>query len=141
MQPASPLLLVEDDELDLMIAKRSLKELEIANPIVIKRDGEEALAYLLACAGNKPSVVLLDLNMPRLNGFEFLQRIKAHEDLKDIPVVVVTTSTATADIARSFELGACAYVVKSMDSDEFRRNLGRVTSLCHCSDCMPIRSA
>lgn len=139
MPPGTPMLLVEDDDLDAMIVRRSLNELGIANPLIRKKDGEEALEYLIARSDRRPCVILLDLNMPRMNGFEFLRHIKTRPELKDIPVVVVSTSTSNAEISRSLELGACAYVVKSMDSKEFQENLGRISDLCYCSHCTPAR--
>ena len=131
MAHARPVLLVvDDDDLDVMIVSRALNQIGIVNPVVRKKDGEEALEYLKACSGEMPCVILLDLNMPRMDGFEFLCHVKAHPTLKDIPVVILTTSTSEADMIRSFKLGALEYVVKTMDSIVFRQSLGCVSHYC-----------
>ena len=112
-------LLVEDDRVDCMTVKRALEEVKIDNPLDIVSNGEEALAYLLSAENELPGLILLDLNMPRMNGIEFLKTIKTHQGLKKIPVVVLTTSKARQDINTSFELGAAGYVVKPLDYKEF----------------------
>jgi CheY-like chemotaxis protein len=118
------LLLVDDDSLDIIITKRCLKELGIHNPVVVKNNGEEALDYLVTTERSEwPCAILLDLNMPRMGGMEFLQCIKAKEALRDIPVLIVTTSTADDDINRGFALGAVEYIVKSPGLLEFKENL------------------
>jgi CheY-like chemotaxis protein len=126
MTAGRPLLIVEDDDVDAMIAKRCLKELGIVNPLVHKRNGEEALVYLRDCLLGRPLVILLDLNMPRMNGMEFLGALHASEALRDIPVVMVSTSNASQDMARSFELGAAGYIVKSVDYREFQEGMRAV---------------
>ena len=131
MESQRPLLLiVDDDDLDVLIVRRALNDMGITNPIVRMKDGEEAFAYLETCLGEVPCVVLLDLNMPRMDGFEFLRQVKAHPKLKDVPVIVLTTSTSEADMMRSYELGALDYVVKSMDSTAFRKNLCCIRDFC-----------
>lgn len=115
--------MVDDDGVDVMIVQRALRDLGVTNKLVRATDGEEALAYLTGQQDEMPSVILLDLNMPKMNGFELLQMVKADERLKRIPIVIVTTSEAQQDRARSFELGAAAYVVKSWDYEEFRRKM------------------
>lgn len=119
MQNSKPILLVEDDRVDVMTVKRALKDLEVSGELVATGDGEEALSYLRDEANKKPRVILLDLNMPRMNGTEFLKVIKADETLKRIPVIVLTTSNSEQDIAKSFELGAAGYMVKSVDYRKF----------------------
>lgn len=119
MRSSGPILLVEDDSVDVMTVKRALKDLRVTNELVPLGDGEAALDYLRSHSKLKPSVILLDLNMPRMNGTEFLKTIKADETLKTIPVVVLTTSNTEQDITTSFELGAAGYMVKSVDYDKF----------------------
>ena len=114
-----PILLVEDDRLDTMIVERALKDLKVTNPLVNGVNGEEALKYLRDEANKKPCVILLDLNMPKMNGIEFLKITKADEVLKKIPVVVLTTSKDEQDIVESFELGVAGYIVKSADYKNF----------------------
>jgi CheY-like chemotaxis protein len=126
MQPEEPILLVEDDDLDAMITRRSLGELGITNPLIRKKNGEDALKYLIACSDRRPCVILLDLNMPKMNGIEFLEVLRADNAFKDIRVVVITTSPETQDMARSLELGAASYIVKCSDYEEFRGKIATI---------------
>jgi CheY-like chemotaxis protein len=107
MQNSQPMLLVGDDYIDVMIVERALKDLGVTNKLVHKVNGEEALEYLRTKA--KTCVILLDLNMPMMNGFEFLKVVKADEVLKRIPVTVLTTSNQEKDVSESFKLGAAKY--------------------------------
>jgi CheY-like chemotaxis protein len=113
------ILLVEDDMVDAIIAKRALNDLKITNELVHKVDGEDALEYLSDKTNNKPCVILLDLNMPRMNGFEFLKIVKADDALKRIPVVVLTTSTGDQDVVEGFNLGVAGYIVKPVNYMQF----------------------
>jgi CheY-like chemotaxis protein len=113
------ILLVEDDQVDCMTIKRALEEVKIDNRLDMVSNGEEALAYLLSIENDLPGVILLDLNMPRMNGIEFLKNVKTHAGLKKIPVIVLTTSRTEQDINASFELGAAGYMVKPLDYREF----------------------
>lgn len=119
MRDTKPILLVEDDNVDAMTVKRAFKELRLDNPLVLTVDGEEALAYLRADSGEKPCLILLDLNMPKMDGIEFLKIVKADEKLKQIPVIVMTTSREQQDIVESFELSVAGYVVKPVDYNKF----------------------
>jgi len=121
-------LLVEDDSIDVMTVKRALKDLEVASELVPTGDGEEALEYLRDDENTKPSVILLDLNMPKMNGIEFLKIIKSDNGLKKIPVIVLTTSNSEQDISRSFELGAAGYMVKSVDYKRFMETIKAIDS-------------
>ncbi len=128
MRNSKPILLVEDDSVDVMTVKRALKDLEVASELVSTGDGEEALAYLKEEENPKPSVILLDLNMPKMNGTEFLKIVKVDERLKKIPVIVLTTSNSEQDIAKSFELGAAGYMVKSVDYKKFMEIIKTIDS-------------
>ncbi|MHC4507458.1 MAG: response regulator [Planctomycetota bacterium] len=119
MRSSKPILLVEDDSVDVMTVKRAFKELDVSNQLVPAGDGEEALAYLRNQGMARPCVILLDLNMPKMSGTEFLRIVKADDTLKTIPVIVFTTSSTEQDIAESFELGAAGYMVKSIDYGKF----------------------
>jgi CheY-like chemotaxis protein len=119
MRSSKPILLVEDDTVDVMTVKRALKDIHVTSELVPARDGEEALAYLRDDENAKPCVILLDLNMPRMNGTEFMRIAKADEALRRIPIIVLTTSNSDQDISRSFELGAAGYMVKSVDYKKF----------------------
>ncbi|MCK5138957.1 MAG: response regulator [Thermodesulfovibrionia bacterium] len=119
MRGKRPILLVEDDTVDAMTVQRALKEIHVANRVEVVGNGEEALKYLRDENNEKPDIILLDLNMPKMNGIEFLKILKADEALKKIPVVVMTTSRAEQDIVESFRLGAAGYMVKSIDYKKF----------------------
>ena len=128
MQSSKPILLVEDDSVDVMTVKRAFKELDVTNPLVSTGDGEKALAYLQDRTTTKPCVILLDLNMPRMGGIEFLKIAKSDESLRTIPIVVFTTSNTEQDITQSFDLGAAGYMVKSMDYSKFIETIKTIDS-------------
>lgn len=114
-----PLLLVEDDQVDVMTVIRALKEIKVTNPVVNLENGEEALKFLRDPANEKPCIILLDLNMPIMNGIEFLQVVKHDALLKRIPVVVLTTSEEQQDKINSFDLGVAGYMAKPVDYRQF----------------------
>ncbi len=119
MRNSKPILLVEDDDVDAMTTKRALNEINVTNELIHRVDGEDGLDYLRQNIAHKPCVILLDLNMPRMNGFEFLKHIKENETFKKIPVVVLTTSDADQNIVESFELGVAGYITKPVDYKQF----------------------
>ncbi len=112
-------MLVEDDHVDAMTVRRAFRDLSITNILIRSVNGEEALNYLSNEKSPKPFLILLDLNMPKMNGIEFLKIIKADDRLKKIPVVVLTTSQEKRDVVRSFDLGAAGYMVKPVDYARF----------------------
>jgi CheY-like chemotaxis protein len=128
MRNSKPILLVEDDSVDVMTVKRAFKELNVANELVSAGDGEQALDYLRHHAETKPCIILLDLNMPRMGGIEFLKIAKANESLKSIPIIVLTTSNTEQDVTRSFELGAAGYMVKAVDYSRFLDSIKTINS-------------
>ncbi len=119
MRNLKPILLVEDDSVDAMTVKRALKDIKVTNQLIHKVNGEEALEYLCLKGSQKPCIILLDLNMPKMNGVEFLKIAKANEELKKIPVVVLTTSKDEQDIVESFKLSVAGYIVKPADYKKF----------------------
>jgi CheY-like chemotaxis protein len=119
MKPShKPILLVEDDQVDVMTTRRALKELHVANPLAVCENGELAIGWLHAAA-ELPCIILLDLNMPIMNGIEFLRSVKADPHLRRIPVVVLTTSEEQEDKVRSFDLGVAGYMAKPVDYRRF----------------------
>jgi CheY-like chemotaxis protein len=110
-------LLVDDDDVDVMGVKRAFKKAKIANPLHVARDGIEALAMLRGTGGNdaipKPYIVILDLNMPRMDGLEFLDEVRKDPDHRDAVVFVLTTSKADEDRAASYDKNVAGYIVKS----------------------------
>jgi CheY-like chemotaxis protein len=126
MNNTQVILLVEDNPDDEALVLRAFKAHHIANKIVVTRDGAEALDYLFgtgAYAGREtedvPSVVLLDLKLPKINGFEVLQRLRADPRTRLLPVVILTSSSEEQDIVRSYRSGANSYVRKPLDFTEF----------------------
>lgn len=120
-----PILLVEDNPHDLELALVALERSQLANEVVVVRDGVEALDYLFyrgehaeRVKGN-PAVLLLDLKLPRIDGLEVLETIKSSESLRSIPVVMLTTSREELDLSRAYQLGVNAYVVKPVIFKEF----------------------
>jgi len=114
-----PILLVEDDQVDTMTVTRALKESHVTNPLVHLENGEDAVNYLRDPQKEKPCIILLDLNMPIMNGIEFLQVVKNDGKLRCIPVVVLTTSEEQQDKVNSFNLGVAGYMAKPVDYRQF----------------------
>ena len=119
------ILIVEDDPNDVELTLTALADYNLANEVVVTRDGQQALDFLY-CRGEfstrapgNPAVMLLDLKLPRISGLEVLQQVKSDENLKTIPVVVLTSSNEEKDMMRSYRLGVNAYVVKPVDFHEF----------------------
>jgi len=126
MSALRPILLVDDSEHDVELTTIALKEDgRVANRIDVAYDGEEALDYLYRRgkyhdrSDSHPAVILLDLKMPKVDGFEVLKTIKENEQLRAIPVVILTSSKEDRDIAKSYSTGANAFVVKPVDSEQF----------------------
>lgn len=127
-----PILLVEDNALDVELSMSALREAHLANEIVVARDGVEALDYLLRRGpqanrtGGDPAVVFLDLKMPRVNGEEVLREIRADTRLNLLPVVILTSSREEQDLFNLYSLGANAYVVKPVDFEKFVATVGKL---------------
>ena len=119
MRSTKPVLLVEDDVVDMMTVRRAFEDLNLSNPLIHVSDGEQALEYLNDAEQTKPCVILLDLNMPRMNGVEFMRIAKADPVLRKIPIVVLTTSKDDRDIVDSYKLSAAGYIVKPVDYQSF----------------------
>jgi CheY-like chemotaxis protein len=125
MNELGRILIVEDDPRDVELTLAALAEHNLANEVVITRDGKQALDYLY-CRGEfdtraneNPAVLLLDLKLPKVDGLEVLEQIKSDERLRIIPVVMLTSSHEERDMVRSYQLGVNAYVVKPVDFHEF----------------------
>ena len=119
MRSCDPILLVEDDLIDIMTFKRGLKDIQAYNPTHVSNDGEAALEFLRDPKKPKPALIFLDLNMPRMNGIEFLTIIKNSPSWRKIPVVVLTTSQEESDRLASFNLSAAGYIVKPLSYLDF----------------------
>ena len=129
------ILMADDDEEDLLLAKRALEACRLANDLHCVRNGEELLDYLYRrgeyaelANSPRPGLILLDLNMPRKDGREALQEIKADPEFRSIPIVILTTSKAEEDIYRTYDLGANSYITKPVTFNslvEVMQSLGR----------------
>ena len=120
-----PILLVEDDRRDLELTLVALERSQLANEVIIVRDGAQALDYLRRegdhskRAEGNPAVILLDLKLPKVNGLEVLQAVRSNPSLRSIPVVMLTSSQQESDVLKSYELGVNAYVVKPVEFKAF----------------------
>jgi CheY-like chemotaxis protein len=126
------ILIVEDNEGDVGLIEEVFEEAKIKNNIHVAEDGEEAVLYLRGkgkfSGSPRPDIIILDLNLPNKDGREVLKEIKEDENLKNIPVVVLTTSGAEKDIIRAYELHANAYVTKPIDFDQFINVIGSIVN-------------
>lgn len=116
-----PILLVEDNPMDIDLTLRAFKKQHFVNPIEVARDGEEAISWIHRCESGEqiPLIVLLDLKLPKIDGLEVLRRYKENDNLKVVPVVVLTSSFEDKDIKTAYERGANSYIVKPVDFDKF----------------------
>ncbi|ATE61328.1 response regulator [Thauera sinica] len=123
-----PILLVEDDPVDLDLTLRAFGGRRCGHPIEVARDGEEALSYIARWdAGERlPLFVLLDIKLPKINGLEVLREFKAHPQYRRIPVVILTSSGEDSDLRSAYDLGANSYIVKPVDFGRFGEAIGQV---------------
>jgi CheY-like chemotaxis protein len=132
MSPLKRILLAEDNQHDVELTLAALEEYNLANEVVVVRDGAEALDYLhqrgkyANHANGQPVIVLLDLKMPKVGGLEVLREIRATPALKYVPVVMVTSSREEQDLVNSYQLGVNAYVVKPVDFQKFMQSIKQV---------------
>lgn len=119
MHSHKPILLLEDDQVDAMTVKRAIKEIKVVNQLITVGNGEEGLDYLRNEDNEKPCVILLDLNMPKMNGLEFLKIVKQDSVFKSIPVIVLTTSNEDQDRIESFNYSVAGYIVKPVEYVKF----------------------
>lgn len=117
----SPILLVEDNPVDLDLTLRAFKTCNPSPEIQIARDGEEALEYISRWEKGEslPAVILLDLKLPKVDGLEVLEKIKSHPEYRMIPIVILTSSADSSDIRTAYQFGANSYIVKPVDFDKF----------------------
>ncbi len=132
MAPLKRILLAEDNERDVELTLAALEEYNLANEVVVARDGAEALDYLhhrgkyAEHPNGAPVVVLLDLKMPKVDGLEVLRAMRDDPNLKTIPVVMITSSREEQDLVRSYQLGVNAYVVKPVDFTKFVESIKQI---------------
>ncbi|AZQ58646.1 response regulator [Maribacter sp. MJ134] len=119
------ILLIEDDTIEVMKLERTLSKLETKHNIVKATNGEEALALLKS--GNKlPDIILLDLNMPRMSGTEFLEILKADDILKYLPTIILTTSENRADLLKCYQIGVAGYIIKPLKYADYESKMKKV---------------
>jgi CheY-like chemotaxis protein len=123
-----PILLVEDNPMDIDLTKRAFARRKLANPIQVAQDGAEALAYMGRWEKGEPLplIILLDLKLPRVDGLEVLRQIKSHPQFSSIPVIVLTSSGDEGDIKTAYKLGANSYITKPVDFDNFLKVASQV---------------
>lgn len=116
-----PILLIEDNPMDVDLTRRAFNRRKVINPVEIARDGEEALNFLARWQAGEPLpvVILLDINLPKINGLEVLRHYKLSPEVQKVPIIVLTTSAEDRDIETAYSLGANSYIVKPVDFDKF----------------------
>lgn len=121
MNTALPILLIEDNPMDVDLTRRAFIRHNLANPLEVLRDGQEALDFIAGRRAGEPvpSVILLDLKLPKVSGLDVLRAIRAHPDLGTVPVVVLTSSADDGDVHQAYTLGANSYILKSVDFEKF----------------------
>lgn len=127
-------LLIEDDKVDAMTVRRAFEELNIAHRLQVVQDGQAAIDYLLEGSGSHPDLILLDLNMPRMSGIEFLQEKNRYPELRRIPVIVLTTSGEEQDRVNSFNLCVAGYMVKPVEYRRFVEVIKTIDSYWNLSE-------
>jgi CheY-like chemotaxis protein len=131
-RPLRPILLAEDNANDIELILTALADAKVANEIIVTRDGQEAMDYLYrrghyaGLTTSAPSLVLLDLKMPRVDGREVLRQMREDPGLRGVPVVILTSSKEESDLLQTYKLGANAYVVKPVAFDEFLNAVGKI---------------
>ena len=134
MKTKEPILLVEDDIVDQMTIQRALKDIQVTNPLFIVNNGEDALAFLKSNRSSPIWIILLDLNMPKMNGIEFLRIIKKDKLYKKTPVIVLTTSKEESDIIESYNLGVAGYMIKPVDYPKYVEVVKTINSYWNLSE-------
>lgn len=128
------ILLVEDDEVDVMNVKRAFKKNNIINPLYLANNGLEALQLLESGSVKTPLIIILDINMPKMNGIEFLQRLRANENLKSITVFVMTTSDNDKDKIEAYNLNVAGYILKPLSFEKFISTVAVLNSFWQISE-------
>ncbi len=127
-QYTSPIMLVEDNPVDIDLTRRAFNRNRLSNPLIIATDGEEALDWISQWdrGENIPVIILLDLKLPKIDGLEVLRIIKGHPRYRTIPIVVLTTSHENSDIKQAYLYGANSYIVKPVDFEKFVEVAGQI---------------
>ncbi len=118
-----PILLAEDDHVDVMTVRRAFKQLDVLNELVVANNGEEVIRYLDDSKMPLPCLIILDINMPKMNGLECLKILKQHSVYKNIPVFILSSSREQQDVDSSFSGGISGYILKPVEFNEFLRSI------------------
>jgi two-component system response regulator len=121
---ARPILLVEDNPDDELLALLAFRKNKVLDPVIVARDGQEAVDYLLDPGKALPAIILLDLNLPRISGLEVLQQVRANPRTAFVPVIVLTSSAQDSDLLACYRLGGNSYIRKPLNLDEFIAQIG-----------------
>jgi CheY-like chemotaxis protein len=131
------IMLIEDDMIEIMKLKRVISTLKLNHTIIEANNGEEAL-NLLSKKDNLPEIIFLDLNMPKLNGIEFLNILKNHQVLKYIPVIILTTSNNHRDVLECYKTGIAGYILKPLRYEDYLAKIEKVLSYWSCNQLIKI---
>ncbi len=119
MSTIKPILIAEDDDVDIMTIKRAFKKLGVLNELIVTRNGEEILSYLDNPDNQMPCIIILDINMPKMNGHECLKKLKQNFKYKHTPIFMLSSSSEQYDVDRSFNRGIAGYILKEVEFDSF----------------------
>ncbi len=122
------LMLIEDDEIEIIKFERALNKLDLSHKIIMAKNGEDALKKLDTLTTGFPEIIIMDLNMPKMNGLEFLTNVKQSKSYGHIPIIVLTTSESIDDITESYKQGAASYIVKPLKYEDYINRIKSVVS-------------
>jgi len=123
MTPLKPILLAEDDTVDTMVVKRAFRYLGVLNTLITKVNGEEVIQYLDSPEMKSPCLIILDINMPKMNGHECLKHIRKNPTYKNIPIFIMSASKEHNDVNQGFEGGITGYILKPVEFEEFLESI------------------
>ena len=127
MEKALTILLIEDDQIEVMKFNRTISKLELKHKVIEAKNGEEAL-NILSKKDRRPDIILLDLNMPKMNGIEFLTILKKDDELKYIPTIILSTSSNHRDLLECYKIGIAGYMIKPLKYEDYMKNVNKVLS-------------
>lgn len=127
MENSLTILLIEDDQIEVMKFNRTISKLDLKHKVIEAKNGEEALE-ILSKKDRRPDIILLDLNMPKMNGIEFLNILKQDDELKYIPTVILSTSSNHKDLLECYKIGIAGYMIKPLKYEDYMKNVNKVLS-------------
>ncbi len=127
MENSLTILLIEDDHIEVMKFNRTISKLDLKHKVIEAKNGEEALD-VLSKKDKRPDIILLDLNMPKMNGIEFLNILKNDEELKYIPTIILSTSSNHKDLLECYKVGIAGYMIKPLKYEDYMKNIDKILS-------------